>query len=89
MNSLRVGLVSAALVLGFSFPGFANEVQGLVQSVDASNNAVEITDPVSGAGHTVHVHPKVIQTIKNGDVIKASLKDGSDEAESLQVLTTK
>ena len=89
MNKLRALLFSVALIFGFSAPCFANQVQGLVKSVDASNNAIEITDPVSGNGRTVHVHPKVITDIKKGDVVKATLKSGNNDAETLEVLTTK
>ena len=89
MNKPRIWLLSVALTLGFLLPCFASEVQGLVKSTDASNNAIEITDPVSGAGRMVHVHPKVIRDIKKGDVVKATLKSGSDDAETLEVLTAK
>ena len=89
MNKFRVGLFSVALILRFSLPCFANEVQGLVKSTDTSNNTIDITDPVSGAGRTVRVHPKVIRDIKKGDVVKATLKSGSDDAETLEVLTAK
>ena len=77
MNKFRVGLFSVALILGFLLPCFANEVQGLVKSTDMSNSAIDITDPVSGARRTVRVHPK------------ATLKSGSDGAETLEVLTAK
>ena len=89
MNKLRVGLVSVALILGFSLPCFANQVQGLVKSTDTSNNTIDITDPVSGAGRTVRIHPKVIRDIKKGDIVKAALKSESDYAETLEVLTAK
>ena len=89
MDKLRIGLFGAALMLGSSLPCFADQVQGLVQSVNASNNTVVITDPVNGAGRTVHVHPKVVSDIKSGDVVKATLKSGSDEADTFEVVVAR
>ncbi len=86
MNQLRVLLLSFALVLGSSLPCFANQVQGLVESIDPSSNSILIKDPVSGAGKTVHVHPKVISEVQKGSVVKATLKPGSDTADTLEVV---
>ncbi len=89
MNKLRVLLLSACLALGFSLPCFADQVQGFVESVDSSNNSIAIKDPVSGTGKTVRVHPKVISEVKKGSVVKATLKSGSDDADTLEVLSTR
>ena len=86
MNRSRVWLFGVALILGSSLPCLANEIQGLIRSIDTSNNAIVIDDMISGTGQTVHVHPRVIQDIKEGDVVKLSLKSGSNNAEILEVL---
>ncbi|GEM_PF-2211953 len=89
MNKLHVLLLSSALILGLSSPGFADQVQGLVESIDTSNNSIEIKDPVSGAGKTVRIHPKVITEVKRGSVVKATLRPGSDDADTLEVLVAR
>ena len=86
MNKLRVLLLSSVMALGLSNPCFADQVQGFIESIDSSNNSILIKDPVSGAGKTVHVHPKVISELKKGSVAKATLKSGSDDADTLEVL---
>lgn len=88
MNKLRVLLLISALTLSLSLPCVADEVQGIVESIDSSNNTILIKDPVSGAGKTVHVHPKVIADLKKGSVAKATLKSGSDHADTFEVLVT-
>ena len=89
MNKWRVGLFSGALFLGLVLPCFANGIQGVVQSVDTSNNTVVIADPVSGGGQTVRIHPKIASELKKGDVVKATLKSGSDEADTFEVLVAR
>ena len=86
MNKLLVLLLSSILALGLSLACFAYQVQGFSESIDSSNNSILIKDPVSGAGKTVHVHPKVISDVKKGSVVKATLKSGSDQADTLEVL---
>ena len=86
MNRSRALLMSFVLTLGLSLPCLADQVQGFVESVDSSNNSIEIKDPVSGSGKTVRVHPKIISEVKKGSVVKANLKSGSDEADTLEVL---
>lgn len=86
MNKCRVLLLGACLVLGLSSPSFADQVQGFIESIDSSNNSILIKDPASGTGKTVHVHPKVISEVKKGSVAKATLRPGSDEADTLEVL---
>ncbi len=89
MNRLRVLLLSSVLALGLSLPCFADQVQGFIESVDSSNNSILIKDPVSGAEKTVRVHPKVISEVKKGSVAKATLKSGSDDADTLEILTAR
>ncbi len=86
MNKLCVLFLSSALALGLSLPCFADQVQGLIESVDASNNSIVIKDPVNGEEKTVRVHPKVVSKVKKGSVAKATLKPGSDDADILEVL---
>ncbi len=89
MRLFRALILSVFLMLGCSAFLFAAEVQGMVDSINASNNSIVIKDPVTGAGRTVIVHPKVLADLKKGTVVKAALKPGSDNtAETLQVLIT-
>ena len=88
-NKLGVLLLSSALILGLSLPCFADQVQGLIESIDSSNNSILIKDPVSGEGKAVRVHPKVISEVKKGSVVKATLKSGSDDADTLEVLVAR
>lgn len=89
MNKLRILLISFALALGVSIPCFADQVQGFIESIDPSNNSILVKDPVSGQGKTVHVHPKVIAEVKKGSVVKATLKSGSDDVDTLEVLVAR
>ena len=89
MSKLRVLLISFALASGLSTPCFADQVQGFIESIDPSNNSILVKDPVSGQGKTVHVHPKVIAEVKKGSVVKAILKSGSDDADTLEVLVAR
>ena len=89
MKKLYVLLMSFALAFGISLPCYADQVQGLVESVDSSNNSILIKDPVSGEGKAVRVHPKVISEVKKGSVVKATLKSGSDDADTLEVLVAR
>ncbi len=86
MSKFRILLLSTLLALGLSFPSFADQVQGFIESIDSSNNSILIKDPVSGSGQSVQVHPKVISAVKKGTVVKATLKSGSGHADTLEVL---
>lgn len=88
MNKSIVSL-SAALILGLSIPAFAEEIQGIVNSVDRSANSVVIGDPATGASRTVRVHPKVLADLDKGAVVKATLKPGSDDAATLEVIVAR
>ncbi|HTL70972.1 MAG TPA: hypothetical protein VL404_06745 [Candidatus Eisenbacteria bacterium] len=89
MNPSRLLLPVAALTFGLALSAFADEVQGVVDSVDSSANAVVVKDPASGTSRTVRVHPKVASGLGKGSVVKAKLKPGSDEADSVEVLLTR
>ena len=89
MNKPRVLLLSSALALGLSLPCFADQAQGFVESIDSSNNSILIKDPVSGSGKNVRVHPKVISEVKKGSVVKATLRSGSDDADTVEVLVAR
>lgn len=89
MNKLRALLMSYALVIGLSLPCFADQAQGLIESVDSSKNSILIKDPVSGEEKTVHVHPKVIAEVKKGSVVKATFQSGSGDADTFEVLIPK
>ncbi len=86
MKKSRVLWLSSIFSLSFLIPCFAEQVQGLVESVDSSNHSIVVKDPVSGSGRSVRVHPKVISEVKKGSVVKATLKSGSDDADTVEVL---
>ena len=87
MNKLKGFLLSVALVLGLSLPCWADQIQGVIESV--SGNSITIKDPVSGEGKTVRVHSKVASGAKSGDIAKATLKPGTDEADTVELLTSR
>jgi len=89
MNTRRVLLLSSALTLALSIPCIAGQIQGLVEGIDPLNDTIVIKDPVSGAGQTVHVHHKVLSEVRIGSVVKATLQSGSDNADTLEVLSTR
>lgn len=89
MNIFRVLLLSFVLSLGSLPLCVADQIQGFVESVDASNNSVQIKDPVSGAQRSVRVHPKVVSEVKNGSVVKATFKPGADTADTFEVLSAR
>lgn len=64
---------------------FAEQIQGPVQSIDASKNEIIVKDSASGANQAVIVHPKIISTLKPGLVVKVSLKPGTNTADTLEV----
>lgn len=80
-----------ALILGLSLliaPAatvFADGVNGLVQSVNASRNEIVVRDTGSGADKTITVHPKIISTLRPGSVVKVSLKPGTNAANTVEV----
>ena len=76
------------LILGIlllSAPAFADEVQGPIESIDAVKNEIVVKDSASGTDKTVAVHPKIISTLKEGLVVKISLKPGTNAADTLEV----
>lgn len=89
MNKRRVLLLSSALAFVLSMPCSANQVQGLIESIDPLNSTIRIKDPVSGSGTTIHVHPKIISEVRIGSVVKATLPSGSDTADTFEVLTSR
>ncbi len=88
MKNLRILVLSAALAIAVS-PAFANEVQGVVDSVDRSSNTVTIVDPANGNRADVRVHPKAAGDLTKGAVVKARLKPGTQDADSLEVIVAR
>ena len=71
-------------ILILSGPAFAEEVQGPIRSIDAVKNEIVVNDGASGMDKTVTVHPKIISTLKEGSVVKVSLKPGTNAADTLE-----
>lgn len=86
MNPLRILLLSSAFAAATALPCWADQVQGWVKSINSPDNSIVIEDPVSGGEKAVYVHPKVVSGVKRGSVVKATLRSGSDHAESVEVL---
>ena len=81
-----VSFVFVMLVLtGFATTGFAEIVQGTVESINKAKNEIVVKNKVSGADQVIIVHPKVIATLQNGIVVKVSLKPGSNVADTVEV----
>ncbi len=75
-------------VMGFlilTSAAFAEDLQGPVQSIDATKNEIVVKDSASGADKTVTVHPKIISTLRQGSVVKVSLKPGTSAADTVEV----
>ena len=64
---------------------FAEQIQGPIQSIDASKNEIIVKDSASGADKAVIVHPKIISTLQSGSVVRISLKSGTNAADTLEV----
>ncbi len=86
INRRRVLTVGSALAM-LSTSCFAGQVQGLVEKIDPLTDMVVIKDPVTDAGQAVHVPHKVLDEIRIGSVVKATLRSGSDKVETLEVIT--
>ena len=89
MNRRRILTISSALAMLSTTACLAGQVQGLVENIDPLTDTVTIKDPVSGSGQSVHVHHKVLDQLRIGSVVKATLHDGSDKADTVEVLSPK
>ena len=85
MKKMTPFLFGILVLTGFTAVGFAEVVQGPVQSIDAAKNEIVVKDNASGADKTIIVHPKVAATLKTGAVVKVSLKPGSITADTVEV----
>jgi hypothetical protein len=86
MNQSRALFLTAAFVLAFSAVSFADNVQGTIRSINHSSSTVTIADPVTGSSRTVKVHPKVLDGVDEGSIVKATLRSGTDEVDTLEVV---
>ena len=75
-------------VIGFLIlarPAFAEIVQGSVESINVAKNEIVVKDQISGTDKAIIIHPKVLATLQSGAVVKASLKPGSNTADTVEV----
>ncbi len=85
-HQFQVFALSAALILGFSYPSYAEQFQGFVESVNVADNSIVIMDPVTGNEKTLTVHSAVASSVKKGSVVKATFSPGSSVADTVEVL---
>ena len=82
INKIAAGFL---LLAGFTTAAFAEEVKGTVKSIDNSKSEIIVNDSISGTDKIVAVHPKVLTGLKEGASVKASLKVGTNQAETISV----
>ncbi len=85
MKKVTVFVFGVLIITGFAATSFAEVVQGSIQSINVAKHEIVVKDKTSGANKTVIVHPKIMATLKNGTVVKASLKPGSNTADTVEV----
>ena len=84
MKKFAAIFIFAALA-GWGASCFAEDIQGSVEAIDTVKNEIMVKDEISGMTKAVMVHPNVLSSLKKGCVVKASLKSGSNLAQTIQV----
>ena len=66
-------------------------IKGKISSIDTPQNVIVVKESKTGVEKTITVNPKVIATLKVGDMVKIESKTGSGVADSVKVIppTTK
>ncbi len=85
MKKIATFILAMLILTGFASVSFAEVVQGPIESINTVKNEIVVKDKISGTDKAIIVHPKVIATLQNGVVVKASLKPGSNTADSVEV----
>ena len=85
MKKISVFILGLVILIVLPAYVYAEEVQGQVQSINASNNEIIVKDSKSGADRAVTVHPKIASTLQQGSMVKISLKPGTNAADTVEV----
>lgn len=85
MKKITSFVFGILILTGFAATSFAEVVQGSIVSLNAARNEIVVKDNATGTDKTVTVHPNVMVTLKSGTVVKASLKPGSNTADTVEV----
>jgi hypothetical protein len=67
----------------------AEVVKGEIVSIDTAKNEVVIKDAKTKTDKTIMVDPKEIANLKQGETVKAILKEGTNTAEKIKVMPAK
>ena len=93
--SLVMFLIAGVSALSFAQTAGAKKteaavdiVRGTVVSVDTAKNAIVVKENKTGESKTIVVDASIIPTLKAGDHVKATLKAGSNAAESVKIAVT-
>ena len=77
------------MAMGFGMSGVtlacAEEVQGVVESIDAASHAIVVKNAATGATKNVTVHPNVLSSLKVGSKVKVALPSGGTTADTIEV----
>jgi len=97
MKRLAIIVVSLFFVGSFTPLVFAQKthapkvkkeiVHGVIVSTDAAKNEVVVKEKKSGAERIISVDPRELQLLKTGEEIKATLKPGTNIAESIKKIS--
>lgn len=85
MRKIMVFMIGSAALMAASATAFADQIEGQVQAIDTAKNEIVVKDKASGTDQTVTVHPKIIATLRQGSVVKVSLKPGTHAADTVEV----
>ncbi len=64
-------------------------VKGEIVSIDTAKNEVVVKDAKTKTDKTIMVDPKEIANLKQGETVKAILKEGTNTAEKIKVVPAK
>ncbi len=85
MKKITSSIFAVLIFAGLAVSSYAEVVQGPIESIDKTKNEIVVKNKETGTDKAVIVHPKIIATLQNGTVVKASLKPGSNVADTVEV----
>ena len=98
---LLVALMSFSMILGTVFAADTKApaadtakagteiIKGKITSIDTVKNVIVVKEKATKTERTIAVDPKVIATLKVGDIVKIESKTGSNVADSVKVIPPK
>jgi hypothetical protein len=85
MKKIMSFIFGMLILVGFAATSFAEVVQGSIVSLNTAKNEIVVKDSATGSDKTIMVHPKVMATLQSGTVVKATIKPGSNTADTVEV----